>query len=308
SGPVRYTHRTSTDLDIYFVSNRENKKVEADCFFRIDKGTPELWDPLTGEIRALPDFNRQDGHTRIPMQFEAYQSFFIVFEKNKKSAAKENSGGKNFPGEKFIADVKGPWNISFDPKWGGPENVTFDKLEDWTTRPEQGIKYYSGIAVYHKTFDLPKDYIIKKNERLYLDLGQVDNLAAVLLNGKDLGVVWTAPWRVEITNAIRRKGNRLAIKVANLWPNRLIGDEQFPYDGIKDGKWPDWLLKGKPRTSGRYTFTTTRPYRKDSPLLKSGLLGPVRIVGVVKDVFLPADIRVGLKSHFSPARGMSQRE
>ncbi|NIA31728.1 MAG: glycosyl hydrolase, partial [Actinobacteria bacterium] len=161
SAPVRYTHRTSTDLDIYFVSNRENKKVEADCFFRIDKETPELWDPLTGEIRALPDFDWQDGRTRIPMQFEAYQSFFIVFEKNKRPAAKENFGGKNFPDEKFIADVKGPWSISFDPKWGGPENVTFDKLEDWTTRPEQGIKYYSGIAVYHKTFALPKDYIIK---------------------------------------------------------------------------------------------------------------------------------------------------
>ena len=101
-------------------------------------------------------------------------------------------------------------------------------------------------------------------------------------HGKDLGVVWTAPWHVSITNVVQRKENHLEIEVANLWPNRLIGDEQFPDDSIKDGKWPDWLREGKSRTSGRYTFTTKKYYKKDFPLLKSGLIGPVKIMRVLK--------------------------
>ena len=119
-----------------------------------------------------------------------------------------------------------------------------------------------------------------KNSELYLDLGEVKNMARIRLNGKDMGVVWTRPWRVNITNAVQQKGNHLEIEVSNLWPNRLIGDEQLPDDGIKDGKWPEWLLDGKPRTSGRYTFTTKKYYKKDSPLLESGLLGPVTIQGI----------------------------
>jgi len=102
-------------------------------------------------------------------------------------------------------------------------------------------------------------------------------MARVRLNGHDLGVVWTAPWQVDITGVIREKGNQLEIEVANLWPNRLIGDQQYPDDGVKDGKWPEWLIKNGKKTSARYTFTTYNPYKKDSPLLSSGLLGPVTI-------------------------------
>jgi hypothetical protein len=102
-------------------------------------------------------------------------------------------------------------------------------------------------------------------------------MAKVILNGKDLGVVWTAPWYVKITGALKETGNQLEIQVVNLWANRLIGDEFMPDDGVKDGRWPAWLLEGTPRTSGRYTFTTHRYYTKDSPLLESGLTGPVTI-------------------------------
>ncbi|MEP7143456.1 MAG: glycosylhydrolase-like jelly roll fold domain-containing protein, partial [Ferruginibacter sp.] len=115
------------------------------------------------------------------------------------------------------------------------------------------------------------------SNRIYLGLGEVKNIARVILNGKDLGVVWTAPWKVDITAALKQKGNRLEIAVANLWPNRLIGDEQLPDDGIKNDLWPDWLLNNRPRTSGRFTFTTFRHYQKDAPLFKSGLIGPVTI-------------------------------
>lgn len=102
-------------------------------------------------------------------------------------------------------------------------------------------------------------------------------MARVKLNGKDLGVVWTAPWKVDITDALKQKNNKLEIAVANLWPNRLIGDEQLPDDGIKDGRWPAWLLNARPRTSGRFTFTTFKPYQKDSMLFQSGLIGPLTI-------------------------------
>jgi alpha-L-rhamnosidase len=152
--------------------------------------------------------------------------------------------------------------------------LKFDKLEDWTKRPEKGVKYYSGIATYSKTFDLRK----LNQSRLFLSLGEVNCMARVRINGKDLGVAWTAPWQIDITNAVKQGNNQLEIEVANLWANRLIGDEQFPDDGIKDGKWPDWLLEGKPRTSGRYTFCTFKFYTTNSPLQKSGLIGPVNII------------------------------
>ena len=118
--------------------------------------------------------------------------------------------------------MTGPWEVSFDPRWGGPGTVVFQELEDWITRAEEGVKYYSGTAIYRKTFDAPDA------AATYLDLGAVKNLAHVRLNGEDLGIVWTAPWRVNVGKALRAKGNRLEIEVVNLWPNRLIGDGGLP--------------------------------------------------------------------------------
>jgi hypothetical protein len=103
-------------------------------------------------------------------------------------------------------------------------------------------------------------------------------MARVKLNGKDLGVIWTSPWQVNISGAAKEKNNLLEIEVANLWANRLIGDESMPDDGVKNGKWPEWLLNGTPRTSGRYTFTTHRFYKKGDSLMESGLIGPVKIM------------------------------
>jgi hypothetical protein len=124
----------------------------------------------------------------------------------------------------------------------------------------------------------PDTDLAKKGSDLFLNLGMVKNMARVKLNGKDLGIVWTAPWQVNVTHAIRKKGNHLEIEIANLWANRLIGDEFMPDDGVKNGKWPDWLLNGTPRPSPRYTFTTHRFYKKDHPLFESGLLGPVSLL------------------------------
>jgi len=266
TGAIRYTHRVTENRDIYFVSNRTDKPVQTENTFRTTSGAPELWDPLTGTTRMLPEFQTGNSTTTIPLQFEPYQSFFIVFEKGKKAKA-----GKNFRQQTIMQTLEGAWQVSFNPKWGGPSKITFDQLRDWTTRPEEGIKYYSGTATYRKQFSFAKN-----NQRYYLDLGEVKNLARVRLNGKDLGVLWTAPWSVDITAALQ-KNNLLEIEVVNLWPNRLIGDAKLPDDGVKNGQWPAWLLEGKKRTSGRYTFTTYSPYKPDSPLLPSGLTGPVTI-------------------------------
>ncbi len=278
SGTVRYIHRDTKNEDIYFISNRTDSVVETSCTFRTN-GTPELWDPVTGEIHVLPEYKNVNGQTFVSVEFNKFQSFFIVFSHQGPASETGKSEKSNFPEIKELAEIKGSWEVSFDPKHGGPGTVTFDSLTDWSTNQEEGIRYYSGIATYTKTFDLPEPVCSGNSKELYIDLGEVQNMARVQLNGKDMGILWTTPWQVKISGIVKPKGNKLEVEVANLWANRLIGDENLPDDGVKDNKWPEWLLKGKQRTSGRFTFTNNRYYKKDMPLLRSGLLGPVRITG-----------------------------
>ena len=194
---------------------------------------------------------------------------------------------------KQIIGISHPWLVKFDTAWGGPSKpVLFSKLEDWTKRPETGIKYFSGTAVYKTSFDFPVSSYRDKSGNLYLDLGVIKHVARVILNHKDLGVLWTAPWRIKIPgNLLINKNNELQIEVTNVWANRLIGDEQKPpdcewlpgqyfYDSGKYLKeFPDWFLKKQPRPSkGRYCFTTWNYFTKDSLLVSSGLMGPVRII------------------------------
>ena len=152
SAPLRYAHRRATDADLYFVANREEKPVQADVLFRVAGKAPELWDPVTGETRALPDYRAKDGRTVVPLRFEPAQSCFVVFRKD---ATVPKDSAQNFPAKETVLELNGPWEVAFDPKWGGPESVTFDKLEDWSKRPEAGIRYYSGTAVYRTTFHWP---------------------------------------------------------------------------------------------------------------------------------------------------------
>ena len=219
---------------------------------------PECWDPLDGTIRDLPDYEQGDGRTVVPLRFAAHQSLFVVFRTPAAARARHRSGQTNFVKSKPVAQIDGPWDVAFDPALGGPKSVRFETLVDWTTRPEPGIKYYSGIATYRTTFDLPDGLRGTATPKLLLDLGQVQNLAQVRLNGHDLGVVWCSPWQVDISAAVQLERNCLEIEVANLWPNRLIGDQRLPADQ-------------------RVTWTTWNPYKADSPLLPSGLIGPVRL-------------------------------
>jgi hypothetical protein len=278
SGSIRYTHRKLADREIYFVSNRTDHPVEEDCLFRDGLLHAELWDAVTGEIRSLHNLTASAEGVSIRMKFDASQSFFVVFNKSEEAGPIDADAKKDFPDEQSLLTLEGPWTLAFDAAWGGPENVVFESLTDWATRPEEGIRHYSGIATYCKTFDLPESDQSIKGSDLFLDLGIVKNLARVRLNDKDLGVVWTAPWQVKISGPVKKKNNKLEIEIANLWANRLIGDEAMPDDGVKDGKWPEWLLNGTPRPSGRFTFTTHHFYKKNDSLFESGLLGPVRVV------------------------------
>ena len=150
----------------------------------------------------------------------------------------------------------------------------------WTDHPDEGVKYFSGTASYEKEIEIPAGRLSAGRE-LWLDLGAVKNFAEVSLNGQDLGILWKPPFRANLTGAAKPGVNKLTVKVTNLWPNRLIGDEQLPPDVQWNGKqlasWPQWLLDGKPSPTGRLTFTTWHHWYKDDALLPSGLLGPVRL-------------------------------
>ncbi len=183
------------------------------------------------------------------------------------------------------AEISGAWNLSFPPNWGAPDHATFDKLISWTDSTDSGVKYFSGTATYAKEIDIPAADL-RAGHSLWLDLGRVKNLAEISLNGKPLSILWKPPFRVDLTGVARPGKNQLEIKITNLWPNRLIGDEQLPDDRQWNGKrlreWPQWVLDGKPSPTGRFTFTTWHHWTKDDALLESGLIGPVRLISAVE--------------------------
>jgi hypothetical protein len=252
-----FIHRSMSGAEIYFVSNNSDEAAKAACTFRVGSRQPELWDPLNGKIRDAVAFTQTSDHrTTVPLELGPRGSLFVVFRKPIE-ARKNSAGASNFPAYSQIAEVKGPWTVHFDPKWGGPESAEFPELVDWTTRPEEGIKYYSGKATYVTTFELETP-ANDPPSGICLNLGELNNVAEVRVNGQNLGVLWTRPFRVDISGAAKSGRNDLEIDIVNLWPNRLIGDAHLPPE--------KWFCK-----------TNVRKFEKDHPLLPSGLLGPVLV-------------------------------
>ena len=255
-----YIHRTSEDAEIYFVINRTNKPEASDFTFRVSGKQPEIWDPVTGEMVDAKAFSQSDGRTTLPLEFDRFGSYFIVF-RNPIANTLAGKAERNFPETDVLQNLSGTWNVMFDPVWGGPAKIGFSDLTSWTSHSKEGIKYYSGKATYHKTFDLAQK--ISKNQQLFLDLGDVRSVAEVRLNGKKLGILWCYPWRLDISEAVKPKGNILEIDVVNLWTNRVIGDlnlqKEERFTNTHDGF--------------RFNMLTEK-----TPLLDSGLLGPVRIL------------------------------
>jgi hypothetical protein len=182
-------------------------------------------------------------------------------------------------------EIGGPWDLKFPPNWGAPEHVTLEKLISWTDHPNSGIKYFSGTATYRCQFKAPEG-MLAPDHRLCLDLGRVAVIAHAKVNGRDLGILWKPPFSTEVTEIVHAGANDLEISVVNLWPNRLIGDEQLRSDrqwtpqewGAVLASYPQWMLDNKPSPAGHFTFTTWKHWTKDDPLMESGLLGPVRLI------------------------------
>jgi hypothetical protein len=254
--PLHYIHRRDGDIEIYFVANRTNLPLSAVCTFRVTGKAPELWNPLTGERRFAAAYEEANGRTTLPLDFAPCGSWFVVF---REPAAKHPAVAKdNSPAFTNLLEISGAWTVRFDTNWGGPASVQFEKLDGWTDRPEPGIKFFSGTAVYEKQFELPaaKSRITHHASRMILDLGNLRELAEVRLNGKSCGITWTPPFRVDVTDAIKRGTNKLEVEVVNFWPNRIIGDAHLPPEQ-------------------RRTKTNIRKLTRDTKLMESGLFGPV---------------------------------
>jgi len=249
---LEFVHRKLANGDLYFVDNRSDNPATVDATFRVTGKAPELWRAETGTTRPA-SYKIANGATTVPLRLEPWGAVFVVFHK----PTTQPSRALPQPSETQLATVDGPWQIAFQPLRGAPPSITIDHLIDWKDSSDSGVKYFSGIGTYTKSIDAPAGWF-KKGAHLWLNLGDVKNLAEVTVNGKDLGVVWHAPYRVDVTTALKPGTNQVTIKVVNAWVNRLIGDQQ---PGAK-----------------KYTYADVTPYKADSPLLPSGLIGPVQIV------------------------------
>ena len=256
-GPDRidYIHRRTESAIIYFVCNSAKESKTLLCRFRDAEGRPEIWDPVTGEIRLAKGVSRQaDNACNIELELPAIGSAFVIFRRDGQAPKRTaflfaDTSVRKTP-------VQGTWTVKFQPGRLAPEYVQWDELIDWTTSHEPGIKYFSGTATYSLPFDMP--YAATGNH--WLDLGTVREVGEVRMDGQDLGIAWTYPFRVEVPTKLLSKGaHTIEVKVTNVWNNRLVGDQFLP----KEKRVTRTNLKGK--------------HKKDSPLVSSGLLGPVTL-------------------------------
>ncbi|MDR3711356.1 MAG: glycosyl hydrolase, partial [Puia sp.] len=246
------------DGDIYFVDNRSDRSEKVDATFRVTGKAPELWRAETGKSEPV-SFKIAGGKTTVPLTLEPWGTVFVVFRK----ATQETARTLPAKTETQLATVEGGWKLAFQADRGAPQSISLDKLASWSDSADQGVKYFSGTGTYTKSFEAKADWF-KKGAHVWIDLGDVKNLAEVTVNGKSLGIVWHEPYRVDATAALKPGANEISIKVTNAWVNRIIGDQQ-------------------PDATTKYTFITEKPYNAQSPLLASGLLGPVNVYSVAAE-------------------------
>jgi len=254
---LMFLHRKLTDGDVYFVDNRMDCPEDVRATFRVDGKAPELWDAATGTTQPA-SYEIANGRTTIPLHLDPYGTIFVIF----RTLAKATSRLVPKLNETVVSgiddELNRDWKIQFESGRGAPATAAFDRLNSWSESTNDGVKYFSGTATYTKTIEIPAD-AFKAGAHQWLDLGDVKEVADVTVNGQDLGVLWKTPFKVDVTNVLVQGRNQIEVKVTNLWVNRMIGDQQ------------PWSLK-------KYTFADFTPYKTDSPLLPSGLLGPVRLI------------------------------
>lgn len=299
-GHVEWTHRRSDEWDLYFLSNQTNGPLRIDVAFRVHGRVPELWHPDTGNVETLAFWQERDGRSNVPLTLDPAGSVFVLFARPSKdtecvtaitgpnSAAvhlrQENGqiealleepgtwtlhtrSGRVVPlalrEQQETFAVSGPWALRFSERLAHPITLRLQTLESWTTQTNPNVKYYSGTASYSVRFTLPN---LRPDHRLYLELGEVHDLAHVRLNGHDLGVLWKPPFTIDVTRAAKAGRNTMEIAITNTWRNRLIGDYGKPQDERTTFVVPV-LRKGQ----------SWLPGGPGTELSPAGLLGPVRI-------------------------------
>ena len=249
---ITFTHRKTSDSDIYFISNQEAKQREFNFSFRINGRVPKIYNSVTNDMLALKSWSIKDGRTYFNFKLPANGSVFVIF--NEKTDLTQLQTGPNSNKFKSILDISKDWQVQFDAAYGGPSKaVVFNELIDWTKHSDSLIKYYSGTAIYSKGFIYNGDI-----KNACIDLGGFSSMAEVKINGISCGTLWTAPHRLDISKAIKKGENKITIEVVNTWANRLIGDSILP--------------------ENKRLTKTTAPFRLEGkPLNPAGLFGPVVI-------------------------------
>ncbi len=249
-GNMAWNHRKSDKDDIYFISNQDSARKVLNISFRVKGKRAQIYDPVSGEIWDQQVSENQD-RSLLDLTFEPNASYFIIFHEGTLGAEKSRTQLVD------VQRIEGAWDVKFDATLGGPEQVQhFSDLQDWTANVDSAIRYYSGTAKYMKNVKMSS---YKKGQRYWLDIGEVNNIASVKVNGIDCGVAWTAPYRVEITNALKKGTNTLEIEVTNTWANRILGDLRLPEDK-------------------RVVKTTATIRIQGKPLAKAGLIGPLTVM------------------------------
>ncbi len=248
---VLFTHRRYGDADIYFVNNRSDRRETIEARFRVSGRLPEIWRADTGGVERV-SYHADGDTTVVPLDMQAEDSFFVVF----RTPTEAKSGVVEKPVYGTVGELSEPWSVAFQEGRGAPSTIKLESLGSLTEHDDVGVKYFSGVATYSTRFELSEAHT--PGDSLILDLGQVGDLAEVEVNGKPVGSVWHAPWRLDIGKAVTHGENQLQIKVANLWVNRLIGDAQ---PGAQ-----------------KVAYTAIPTYQASAPLRPSGLIGPVRLL------------------------------
>jgi hypothetical protein len=244
-----FTHRIEAGTDIYFVANQKNEPCKAEISFSVTNKQPELWDPLTGERRKIDNFIGKDSHTIIPMEFAEAGSCFVIFRDR---IDKQDVNKGNFPVYSEKQVISGIWDVLFSGSVNPPFHRNLEMLADWTTFGDKEIKYFCGTATYAINFNfsekLPGDW--------YLNLGKVESLAKIRLNGREVNTLWCYPYRVKVSDFLVEGANKLEISLVNQWWNQLVGDEQ-------------------PGAVRKTNVSARLFWKAGDRLVPSGLLGPV---------------------------------
>ncbi len=275
---VRAIHRIDDKTDFFFIAFENSQPGQVEIALRASGRTPELWNPLTGARQLARKYREENGRTIVSLDFQPDDSVFVVFPAEPTTTLTERAQ----PVVVNDQSLAGPWRVEFQPKRGAPEFVELTELIDLAQHTEEGVRYFSGTASWFTEFSINTPPTGATG--LALDLGQVEVIAEVILNGKNLGVLWKSPYRVDIRDAVVPGTNKLEVRVTNLWPNRIIGDErQYPQKNnfwwARDGSWPEWLdHPEKSNPTGRITFVIWPHWKAQDELLPSGLIGPVRLL------------------------------